>query len=130
MRPRRTTISCCAFVEEAQVDWCGFFSFSSEEGTYAADLDGQVDPSARRRAARRAARAAGRITAARDELIGAKVEVLVDEPGVARTHREAPEIDGIVVVPESLAVGAFHELRVHGAEGPDLQPRRVDGAAK
>ena len=33
---------------------------------------------------------------------GAVVEVLVDEPGVGRSHREAPEIDGIVAVPDDL----------------------------
>ena len=32
------------FVEAAQLDWCGFFSYSLEEGTYAADLDGAVEP--------------------------------------------------------------------------------------
>src|SRR5438552_531316 len=31
------------FVEEAQLDWAGFFAFSREEGTYAADLDGVVE---------------------------------------------------------------------------------------
>src|SRR3546814_2619442 len=31
-----------AFVEEAQLDWCGFFRYSAEDGTYAADLDGAV----------------------------------------------------------------------------------------
>jgi len=31
-----------AFVEEAELDWCGFFSFSKEDGTYAAGLDGAV----------------------------------------------------------------------------------------
>ena len=30
------------FVEEAQVDWCGFFAYSAEVGTYAAGLDGAV----------------------------------------------------------------------------------------
>ena len=34
----------------------------------------------------------------RAALVGERVEVLVDEPGVARSHREAPEIDGIVHV--------------------------------
>ena len=34
----------------------------------------------------------------RDALIGATVEVLVDAPGVGRSHREAPEIDGVVHV--------------------------------
>ena len=49
-----------AFVEEAQLDWCGFFAYSREDGTYAADLDGAVPRGAHGRAARRAARAAGR----------------------------------------------------------------------
>ena len=56
----------------------------------------------------------------RDALIGRKVEVLVDEPGVGRTHREAPEIDGIVQVPGDLAVGGLAEVTVTGALGPDL----------
>ena len=48
------------FVEEAQLDWCGFFAYSREDGTYAAGLDGQVPDDAGRRAPRRADRAAGR----------------------------------------------------------------------
>ncbi len=32
------------FVESAQLDWCGFFAFSREHGTYADGLDGQVAP--------------------------------------------------------------------------------------
>ena len=60
------------------------------------------------------------ITAARrDELVGSVVEVLVDEPGVARSHREAPEIDGIITVPLELAPGSMHRVRITGAEGPD-----------
>ena len=31
-----------AFVEAAQLDWCGFFAYSQEDGTYAAGLDGTV----------------------------------------------------------------------------------------
>ena len=31
-----------AFVEAAQLDWCGFFAYSREDGTYAAGLDGVV----------------------------------------------------------------------------------------
>ena len=51
------------------------------------------------RAPRRADRAAGRHhRGRRDELIGRDVEVLVDAAGVGRTHREAPEIDGVVHV--------------------------------
>ena len=31
-----------AFVEQAELDWCGFFAYSAEDGTYALELDGQV----------------------------------------------------------------------------------------
>ena len=40
---------------------------------------------------------------------------------MGRSHREAPEIDGVVQVPLDLAVGAFHRVRVVGALGPDLE---------
>jgi ribosomal protein S12 methylthiotransferase len=45
---------------------------------------------------------------------------LVDEAGVARSSREAPEIDGIIEVPASLEVGRFHTVRIVDAMGPDL----------
>jgi ribosomal protein S12 methylthiotransferase len=109
-----------AFVEQAQVDWCGFFAYSQEAGTYAADLDGTVPRElvGERLAELREKQDA--ITAARrDALVGDVVEVLVDAPGIARSHREAPEIDGIITVPEHLEVGALQRVRITGAEGPD-----------
>ena len=110
------------FVEEARVDWCGFFAFSNEEGTYAATLDAQVDRELIEERLAELRERQDRITAAkRDELIDAKVEVLVDEPGIGRTHREAPQIDGIVTVPAALPVGSFATLTVTGALGPDLE---------
>ena len=111
-----------AFVDAAQLDWCGFFAYSPEAGTYAADLDGVVPrPLVDERLAELRERQDAITAARRDELVGSEVEVLVDAPGVARSHREAPEIDGIVVVPEDLEVGAFHRVRITGAEGPDSQ---------
>jgi ribosomal protein S12 methylthiotransferase len=53
-------------------------------------------------------------------LIGTTTSVLVDEAGVARSSREAPEIDGIIEVPASLEVGRFHTVRIVDAMGPDL----------
>lgn len=109
------------FVEQARLDWCGFFSYSQEEGTYAADLDGEVDEELVRDRLNELREIQDQITQEkRDELIGSTVKVLVDDIGVARSHREAPEIDGIVEVPDSLAVGDFHEVTITGAEGPDL----------
>jgi ribosomal protein S12 methylthiotransferase len=56
----------------------------------------------------------------RDDLIGRRVDVLVDAVGVGRTHREAPEIDGIVHVADDLAVGHFADVTIVDALGPDL----------
>ena len=110
-----------AFVEAAQLDWCGFFAYSPEEGTYAYDLDGAVPESLVRERLSELSEMQDAITARkRDELIGNTIEVLVDSPGVGRSHREAPEIDGIVELPDSLAVGQFHQVRVADALGPDL----------
>ena len=48
------------------------------------------------------------------------MRVLVDAPGVGRTHREAPEIDGIVNIPETLVAGSLLDVVATGAAGPDL----------
>jgi len=109
------------FVDEAQLDWCGFFAYSAEDGTYAAGLDGVVPRSLMDERLAELRERQDDITAKRrDALIGARLHVLVDAPGVARSHREAPEIDGVVQVPSTLAVGRFHDVTVLDARGPDL----------
>lgn len=110
------------FVEEAELDWCGFFAYSREDGTYAASLDGAVPDALVRERLRELGELQDRITAERRAaLVGERVEVLVDEPGIGRTYREAPEIDGVVHVPAALAVGAFHTVTVAAAAGPDVE---------
>jgi ribosomal protein S12 methylthiotransferase len=109
------------FVEEAELDWCGFFSYSPEEGTHAYTLDGAVDPRLMNDRLAELREMQDDITARRrDALIGQRLTVLVDEPGEARSHREAPEIDGVVEVPHDLPVGEFVEIVVTDAMGPDL----------
>jgi len=114
-----------AFLDDAQLDWAGFFAYSAEEGTYAAGLDGAVDPGLVHERLRELGEAQDRITAARRiSLIGRTVDILVDERGVGRTHREAPEIDGVVHVPDDLEPRAFVAVTVTGAAGPDLSAAR------
>jgi len=109
------------FVESARLDWCGFFPFSREEGTHAATLDGAVPEGLVAERLAELGELQDAITAAgRDRMVGSRVEVLVDAPGRARTWREAPEIDGIVVVPDDLAVGRLLDVDVVAALGPDL----------
>jgi len=110
-----------SFVEEAQLDWCGFFAYSPEDGTYAMNLDGAVDKALMHERLAELREMQDDITARRrDDLIGDTVRVLVDSAGEARSTREAPEIDGVIEVPHHLAVGQFHDVRIVDAMGPDL----------
>jgi ribosomal protein S12 methylthiotransferase len=109
------------FLRAADLDWAGFFAYSREEGTYAAGLDAEVPAPLVMERLAEASEVQEVITSRRRQgLIGEKVEVLVDGPGVGRTHREAPEIDGIVKVPDWLPVGELATVVVTGTEGPDL----------
>ena len=118
-----------AFVAEARLDWCGFFAYSREEGTYATGLDGAVARPLMDERLAELRELQDRITASRrDDLVGEVVDVLVDAPGVARSHREAPEIDGIITVPDHLEVGSIVPVRITGSEGPDSFAEPLVGA--
>ena len=110
-----------AFIEDAQLDWCGFFGFSPEDGTYALNLPDHVDKSLMNERLGELREMQDAITARRrDDLIGDTLKVLVDSTGVGRSHREAPEIDGVIHVSETLQVGSFASVEITDALGPDL----------
>lgn len=119
------------FIDDAQLDWCGFFSFSREIGTHADGLDRQVPAGLIKERLGELTERQDRITAARrDALIGTEVDVLVDSAGSARSHREAPEIDGIIEVPAHLPAGSFVRVEIVDALGPDLVAREVTDRAR
>jgi ribosomal protein S12 methylthiotransferase len=121
-----------AFLEAAQLDWAGFFPFSSEEGTFAAGLPDTVPPALMAERLLECGELQDGITAhRRSRLIGHAVEVLVDRPGEGRSHREAPEIDGIIQLPVAATrdlVGRFVPAVVVASAGPDLAAELVDVA--
>jgi ribosomal protein S12 methylthiotransferase len=87
----------------------------------AATQDGTVAPGLMAELLRELGELQDRITAERRaDLIGTRVEVLVDEAGVGRTYREAPEIDGVVLVADDLPVGEFATVVISASLGPDL----------
>jgi ribosomal protein S12 methylthiotransferase len=125
------------FLREVRLDWAGFFPFSPEDGTPAAQYDGHIADELAAERLRECSELQDPITqAARDALVGETIDVLVDgfddESGalVGRSHREAPEIDGIVrVTGETFArPGAMVRARVTDAEGPDLIARAATPA--
>ena len=117
-----------SFVRDAQLDWCGFFAFSPEDGTHALTLPNRVEEGLMNERLAELREPQDNISAERrDLLLGETIEVLVDEPGIARSFREAPEIDGVVQVPEHLEVGRFHTVVVDQVFGPDLIATEAPG---
>jgi ribosomal protein S12 methylthiotransferase len=114
------------FLEEAQLDWAGFFPFSNEAGTHAAGLPDQVPAKLALERLRECAELQDAITAAkRDQLVGERRQVLVDAPGRGRTVHEAPEIDGIVHLPDDTVAGELIDVTITAAVGPDLYAERA-----
>ena len=126
-----------SFLEQVQLDWAGFFTFSSEDGTPSATMDGQVPHELARERLERVSSTQERVAdrAAR-RFVGRHLDVLVDavedagaDGGVrtlGRSHREAPDTDGEIElvaaggVPAAVPVGRVVTARVLDSTGVDL----------
>lgn len=113
------------FIREFRFERAGVFQYSKEEGTGAFKLDGHLHHATRKsrwsRAMRELQTVAGEVN---QEQIGKQVRVLVEEPGVGRTHWDAPEIDGSVHIDESIPVGTFADVTIGDWRGYDLVAAR------
>ena len=115
-----------AFIEAAQLDWAGFFTFSAEDGTFAEGLGAQVPKELALERLREVSEVQDAITARRrDALVGSRQRLLIDAPGVGRSVRECPEIDGIVMVDSILGVGTMVDCEIVASHGTDLEAVRV-----
>lgn len=125
-----------SFLVAARLDAVGVFGFSPEEGTEAADLDGQLP-------ADEVARRVEHVNALVEELIsqraedrrGEHVQVLVetvtDEVIEGRAAHQGPEVDGIttLIATTTLAVGDIVTAVVEDSTGADLVARVVGTVA-
>ena len=110
------------FIEAAQLDWAGFFTFSPEVGTHANDLAGQVPHELALERLREVSELQDAITARRrDEMVGTRQQILIDAPGIGRSVRECPEIDGIVIVDPAIPVGSLVECEIVASHGTDVE---------
>jgi len=112
------------FLEEAKLDWAGFFPFSPEEGTEAAVMEDQIPDSEKQARLRHLQSIQDDITTACSVAqIGRTLTVVVDQVEddrpVARSYREAPEIDGVVLLDRG-EPGDWLTVEITGGYGTDL----------
>ena len=113
------------FLEDSQLDWAGFFPYSAEPGTPAATMDGQIPRELIMERLRHLTGIQDQITEDKNrELIGMVDDILIDqiEDGipVARSHRQAPEIDGIIRLDRGRP-GEWVTVSYEGVYGPDME---------
>jgi len=116
------------FQRKARFTWLGAFTYSREEGTPAYGMKDRVTKAI---AERRQHEIEGRqvpITAeALDAQVGRTVEVLVEEKvegedmSIGRAYLHAPDVDGLVVVRQSLAPGQWTRVQITRRNGVDLE---------
>ena len=116
------------WLEAAQLDRVGCFTYSPVEGATANDLPGAVDPEVAEQRRERFMHLQENISANRlIAKVGREMRVLVDEVGedgtvLARSSADAPEIDGVVYVEgaDDVAVGDWLDVRITDADIHDL----------
>jgi ribosomal protein S12 methylthiotransferase len=52
--------------------------------------------------------------------VGRELRLLVDQPLIARTEADAPDVDARVILSEPTTVGEFTIRRINGSRGYDL----------
>jgi ribosomal protein S12 methylthiotransferase len=117
------------FVAQMRFDRVGVFTYSEEEGTLAADVEDNVLPAVKEERRQRLMAVQQPISLERNEsLVGGMLDVLIEGQGeglsVGRSYRDAPEVDGLVLVEEELPVGEIVPLRIIAALEYDLVGER------
>jgi ribosomal protein S12 methylthiotransferase len=109
------------FIRRTRFERLGIFKYSQEEGSRAAKMPGQIPAkikNARYRMAMSIQREIAHETAR--EKIGRELELLVDQPHVARSEGDAPDVDACVILSEEAPVGEFVWRPIVGSRGYDL----------
>ena len=113
--------SLIEFIERTRFDRLGVFKYSQEEGSRAAKMPEQIPAKIKNERHRRAMIVQQRI--AREmahEKVGRELRLLVDQPLLARTEADAPDVDARVILSQPAAVGEFTRRRITGSRGYDL----------
>jgi ribosomal protein S12 methylthiotransferase len=131
----------CQFVEAAQFDRLGVFSYSDEDTSKSYALDGKVDARTIYNRKRRLMSLQRKISRARNrELVGSLQQVLVEGPTPesdllwqARLSTQAPEIDGVCYISDPgehpLRAGELRTMRITEAHDYELTGTLVDAPA-
>lgn len=113
------------FVQTIRFDRIGTFQFSFEPGTASENLGDDVPAEVKQERYDRLMQLQQPISLEKNQsFVGKTLDVLIEGQGdgisLGRTYRDAPEIDGMVIVDGEIAVGEMAPVRINGAMVYDL----------
>ena len=113
------------FVSEIRFDRVGAFQFSFEPGTSSEPLGDPVPPEIKQARWEQIMELQQGISLERNQgFVGQTLDVLIEGQGdgisIGRSYRDAPEIDGLVIVENDIPVGEMVPVRINGAMVYDL----------
>lgn len=118
------------FLKEQRFDRVGVFEYSAEEGTPAALMPGQLSRKIKKRRRDEAMALQQKISLAKNqEYVGQELDALIEGSGdgisIGRSYRDAPEVDGVVIVQKELPAGEFARVKITQAVEYDLMGNPV-----
>jgi ribosomal protein S12 methylthiotransferase len=119
-------------MEEAQFERLGMFTYSQEDHTPAGAMLDQISAQVKKQRYRRAMALQQRVSReVHERLVGKTLRVLIEKTSKqgfsGRSHADAPEIDGSVLVRGSAVVGEFADVEITAAREYDLEGRSMVG---
>lgn len=121
------------FLEEVKFDHVGAFTFSFEPGTASEPLGDTVPEEVKQERLERLMLQQEKISLTRNQgWIGRKMDILTEGSGdgitIGRSYRDAPEIDGLVILEGEMEPGQIIPVQVTGAMTHDLSARIIKTA--
>src|ERR1700719_3739462 len=113
--------SLLEFIARVRFERLVIFKYSREDGSRAAKMPGQVPLKLKNARYREAMSIQQKIAheIAREK-IGRKLKLLIDQPVIARTEADAPDVDTRVILAKPAPVGEFVTRRITATRGYDL----------
>jgi ribosomal protein S12 methylthiotransferase len=109
------------FIRRTRFERLGIFKYSQEEGSRAAKMSNQIP--ARIKNARYRTAMSIQQQIAHDvarEKVGSEIKLLVDQPFLARSEADAPDVDARVILSQTAPVGEFISRKITASRGYDL----------
>jgi ribosomal protein S12 methylthiotransferase len=109
------------FIRNTRFERLGIFKYSQEEGSRAAKMPNQIPLQVKNARYRMAMQIQQQIAyEIAGEKVGSEFKLLVDQPHIARSESDAPDVDARVVLSRAASVGEFVSRRITGSRGYDL----------